>query len=279
MSFINFNGKLIEQGIPVVKSDNRGLRYGDGLFETMRMEKGIIRNWDLHMDRLFAGLSSLKFTPSKLFKAEYLLAEIQNLALKNRVTKQARIRLMIIRGSGGLFDPENLHSNFIIEATELPEQYFRFNENGLVIDVFPEARKAVDAYSNLKHNNYLPYAMGAIWAKEHRLNDCLLLNQYDHICDSTIANIFLIKNATIFTPPLSEAPVAGTMRRFLLEQLKAKGYSVEETTIGINELLEADEIFLTNAAYGLRWVASFRNKSYQSQMTAKIYRQFIQTNE
>ena len=93
----------------------------------------------------------------------------------------------------------------------------RFNENGLIIDIFPDARKSVDIFSNLKSANYLPYVMAAIWAKENKLNDALILNQHDRICDSTIANVFWVKDNKIFTPPLNEGCVAGVMRRKILE--------------------------------------------------------------
>ena len=279
MAFINFNGKLLDQDSPIIRANNRGLRYGDGLFETLKMERGKIRHWDLHMTRLFSGLAALKFVCPKLFTPEFLWTELSRTAEKNKVSKRGRIRLTLIRGNGGLFDPENLQPNYIIEATELPEQYFRFNENGLVIDVFPDARKSCDAYSSLKHNNYLPYVMAALYAKEHQLNDCLLLNQYNRICDSTIANLFWVKDSQVYTNPISEGPVAGTMRQFLLNRLAEEGNPVIEAITSPDELLSADELFLTNAAYGIRWVGRFRDKIYSNQTSSKIYSQYVQTKE
>lgn len=279
MSFINFNGKLVDQHSPIIPANNRGLRYGDGLFETMKIWNGEIRHWELHHRRLFNGLSKLGFNCPKLFHPAYLLEEINKLASKNKVERKGRIRLNVFRGAGGLYDPENLHPQFTIEASELPEQYTRLNENGLIIDIFPEARKSCDQFSALKHNNFLPYTMAALYAKEQRLNDCLVLNQYGRIADSTIANIFCIKNGSLFTPSLEEGPVAGTMREFLMNQCRADGYKVIEQSLGEEELLTADEVFLSNAAYGIRWVGRFREKTYQAEITTKIYQRYLQTKD
>ena len=104
----------------------------------------------------------------------------------------------------------------------------QLNENGLVIDVFPGARKSCDSFSNLKSNNYLPYVMAGLYAKKNKLNDCIVLNSFDRVCDSAIANIFIVEKDKIFTPPLSEGCVAGVMRRWMLEKFDLKKYKVIE---------------------------------------------------
>ena len=121
--------------------------------------------------------------------------------------------------------------------------------------------------------------MAALYAKEHQLNDCLLLNQYNRICDSTIANLFWVKDNRLYTNPISEGPVAGTMRQFLLNRLAEEGNPVIEANTSPEELLSADELFLTNAAYGVRWVGRFRDKIYTNQTSSKIYSQYVQTKE
>ena len=147
-----------------------------------------------------------------------------------------------------------------------------FNENGLIIDIFPDARKSIDVFSNLKSSNFLPYVMAAIWVKENKLNDALILNQHDRICDSTIANVFWVKDNNIFTPPLSEGCVAGVMRKKILEMAALNpDYLVEETVLSQEILLQADEVFLTNAIAGIRWIKEFRNKIYKNTISGKIF--------
>lgn len=119
--------------------------------------------------------------------------------------------------------------------------------------------------------------MAAVYAKENKLNDCLVLNANGKIADSTIANLFLVKGDTIFTPALSEGCVNGVMRKYLLESLAASNYQVEETIVSAEDLLAADEVFLSNAINGIRWVQRFRNKIYSHMKTMEIYRRFCQT--
>lgn len=277
MSQIIFDGRLHPSDSPLVPAPNRGLRYGDGLFETIRMIRGEMPLFDRHMARLWKGLSLLGFDCPALFTPSLLKQEIHRLAEKNKVGHQARIRLMLIRGNGGLFDPDNHHPHYVIEATSLPDHYLQLNVNGWDIGLYPDARKSADVFSNSKTNNFLAYVMAASYAKKNRLNDCLVLNQYNRIADSTIANLFLIHKGQLITPSLEEGPVAGVMREYLIDSLSSQGYIIQQAPIEAGLLLEADEVFLTNALYGIRTVKQFENRSYTNRETVKIYNRFIQT--
>ena len=145
------------------------------------------------------------------------------------------------------------------------------DREGLVLDVFPDARKSCDVFANLKSASHLIYVMAARFAKENKLNDCLLLNTDGRICDATIANLFWIKDEIIFTPPLSEGCIAGVKRRYLMERLQTTGLRLREENCEISDLENADELFLTNAIQGIRWVKQFRNKSYTNSITGKIF--------
>ncbi len=147
----------------------------------------------------------------------------------------------------------------------------------MVIGIYPDAEKSCDKFSNLKSANFLPYAMAALYAKENKLNDCLVVNTTGSIADSTIANIFIIKKGVIITPGLEEGCVDGVMRRHLLKEMRNAGYEVEETAVAVSDLREADEVFLTNAINGIRWVRQFRDKIYTTIKTAEVYNRFIKT--
>jgi branched-chain amino acid aminotransferase len=144
------------------------------------------------------------------------------------------------------------------------------NEKGLSINIYPEARKAIDTFSNLKSNNYLPYFMAALYAKQHRLNDCLILNTNGNVCDATIANIFIMKGNIVSTPPLSEGCVAGVMRRYLLEHLSSVGYKPAEVPITIPDIRNADEVLLSNAIYGIRWAEQFDDITFKPSASLEI---------
>jgi branched-chain amino acid aminotransferase len=276
MNYLNFNGKIQPGDHPVLLVSNRGYRYGDGLFETIKVVHEKILLSEYHLERLFSGLELLRFGIPKLFTAEKLTNEIRNLCEKNKCLERARVRLSVFRGNGGLYD-EDRALQYVIECWSMDASVNNLNENGLVIDIYRGARKNCDVFSNLKSANFLPYSMAAIHAKENKLNDCLVLNASGHIADSTIANIFLINGGIISTPALTEGCVNGVMRRYLLSHMREAGYEIHETTVATRDIEKANEVFLSNAINGIRWVRQFGETTYPHIQTMKIYDRFIKT--
>jgi len=276
MNFINFNGKNFPADEPVLLAANRGYRYGHGLFETIKVYKGEILHASLHFSRLIDGIAKLKFDLPKLFSTGKLEEAVITLCKKNKCENLARVRVSLFRGNGGLYDTDSL-LQYVIECWPLNESVNTLNGNGLVIDIFPDARKSCDIFSNLKSANFLPYSMAAVYAKENKLNDCLVLNTAGTVADSTIANLFIIRDGIIVTPSLGEGCVNGVMRKYLIASLRNTGYEINETAVLVADVEEADEVFLTNAINGLRWVRQFRNKTYSNYKTMEIYNRFIKT--
>lgn len=274
--FFIYNDKFYKNGASVVSPSNRGLRYGDGLFETMKVVKGAIVNADFHFERLINSLALLQFDVPATFHRDFLSKKIGELCARNKHGNTVRIRLMIIRGDGGVFDIENRFPNYVIESWELQESK-SLNSNGLIIDIFKGSRKSCDDYSHIKSNNYLPYILAALHAKERKLNDCILLNSYGRICDTIIANVFVVYGYEVFTPPLSEGCVAGTIRRWLLEKCTMREFDIKEKELTAEDIANADECFLTNAIHHVRWVQSFRDKEFTNIVTNKIYDYVRQT--
>ena len=227
MNSICFNGKFFSADEPVLLASNRGYRYGDGLFETMKVQQGNILLADYHFERLYTGIAMLQFEMPRLFLRQRTEDEILHLCKKNKCEQLGRVRLSVFRGNGGLYDEEKA-LQYLIECWPLNESVSKLNENGLVIDIYSEAEKSCDKFSNLKSANFLPYSMAALYAKEKKVNDCLVLNSTGSIADSTIANLFVIKNGIIVTPGLDEACVNGVMRRHLLKEIQNAGYDTSE---------------------------------------------------
>jgi branched-chain amino acid aminotransferase len=250
---------------------NKSFRYGDGFFETMKWREGKLLLADDHFERFFSTARALGYQVPALLKQERLLDEITQLVKKSAANKLARIRLTAWRGEGGLLEGDDtLH--YAIECWPLDDSMDQFNENGLVIGIYPEARKAADAFSRYKTNNFLAYSLAARHAKAMRWNDALLLNERGGLADSCIANLFIVKNEKIFTPPLSEGPVEGIMRRQIMRH-----FPVAEASLRPEDLETADEIFLSNAIRGIRWVRQLGDRLYTNQLSAKLYRDLRQT--
>jgi branched-chain amino acid aminotransferase len=187
------------------------------------------------------------------------------------------VRLSILRGDGGLYDAINHTPHYIIQTWKLPEGNGEWNSNGLVAGIYSGVKKSCDMLSNLKHNNFLPYVLAALHAKKEKWNDAVILNTAGNICDSSIANIFLVKDEIVYTPALAEGCVAGVMRLALLQFLKANNWRAEEKAITPIELAAADEVFFTNSMYNIRWVQLIGDKNYGNSFTKKIYAAFVPT--
>ncbi|MBC7848138.1 MAG: aminotransferase class IV [Chitinophagaceae bacterium] len=276
INWINYNGQIIDQSTPIIPANNRGLKYGDGLFETIRVTGQSIPLLPFHTERMFSGLQQLQFEIPPVMTSNYLDTAISSLCDLNNLTNDVRARVTLFRGEGNLRDKQS-RTQFLIEVSALPVHYTSLNPTGLHVGIFPNAKKSCDDFANIKSNNYLVYVLAGLHAKANHFDDCLVLNNHDRICDASIANVFWIKNNILYTPPLTEGCIAGVMRRYLLQKIMAAPLAsictdCLEKPLGKKELLEADELFLTNALFGLRWVGSFEDKTYSSYQSAQIYR-------
>jgi branched-chain amino acid aminotransferase len=272
--YINFNGKILEADTPIIVAQNRGLRFGDGLFETIKLKNNHLIFFEAHFARLQKGLAATQFQIAKTFTEQFVKEQILHLAKKNNLSN-ARVRFTVVRGNGGLYDAENHAINYIIEAIQLPNDDAILNSNGLDLCIYTDAKKTIDNFSNYKHNNFLPYSMGALYAKQQKCNDAIILNAENNIADTTIANIFYIKNGQFYTPALQQGCVAGIVRQFLVGQIQKLGFSVHETQVSIADLQLADEVFLTNSIYNIRWVKTVENTNYSLQYTQQLVQKLI----
>ncbi len=267
MSFTNINGKIIATAEAVIPADNGAFRYGIGLFETMLVKNGQIRLGSYHWQRLFAGMKQLFFEVPVLFTATMLEAEVLRTVKRNNLAAYCRVRLQVYLGSGGIFGEGPQKPQYVIECYPLPEDNMLLNTNGLVLGIASSITKSTDSLSNLKSANALVYAIAARQAKHNKWNDALVYNTQGHIIESAIANLFWVKEGKVYTPPLTDGCVAGVMRSYILEQWP----SIEERSLTYEELMQADELMLTNAVKGVRWVSNIEDKRYGCEAIKRIF--------
>lgn len=273
--FCHLNGKIVSEENAMVSVNNRGFRYGDGCFETMKYHNGALPLSQFHFERLFTSLETLQFTSPEFFTPAYLLQQVHDLVKKNNHTALARIRLTVFRGNGGLYDAGDRAANWLIQSWHLHPESNIINTIGSVVGIYHEGIKAADKFANIKSNNYLLYSQAALYAKQQGWDDALVLNHYGTVADSTIANLFIISDDTVITPPLTDGPVNGVMRRYLLQQLPLHGYRVIERSIEQKDMGSADEAFLTNGIYGLKWIRSIAQKKIDLKHAAMIHKKII----
>ena len=272
LNHVNINGKFsrnLSEQIPV---DNGAFRYGYGLFETMLVKDGSIQLMDYHWQRLFSGLDLLKFHIPVLFTQQYLQDQVMQTIKKNKLEALCRVRLQVFAHGGGLYSSEKNLPGFVIECFPLEEQILELNENGLIVGMTKGLAKSADMLSNLKSCNALIYAIAAKQARENKWNDALIFNTQNEIIESTIANIFWVKNEVIYTPPLKSGCIAGVMRRRIIELC-----TVIEKPLTENELLNADEVFLSNSIRSVRWIGSLQSVKFNCEWVKKVHNKIWHT--
>ncbi len=272
-----FNGSFQPEDAPVIGPANRGLRYGDGLFETLKFINGELQLADAHFARLLRGMQVLGFRIPAHWSSEKVGEQCRALALKNGHAAGARVRINVIRGDGGLYDPVSHLPLILIQTWPLPSGAGTWNTNGLVLGICEGVRKSADVLANLKHNNYLGYVLAARQATDQKWNDALVMNTDGGICDTTIANLFAVRGQQIFTPPLSEGGVAGIMRARLLDFLRSRNLPVSEERLRPEDLEQADELFVTNSIHPIRWVQALGRRNYSCATSFRLFQDFLPT--
>ncbi|MEL0643303.1 aminotransferase class IV [Olleya sp. Ti.3.14] len=267
---INFNGKLKENNL-VISNNNRGYSYGDGLFETMKAVHGKLLFFEDHYFRLMASMRIMRMQIPMDFTMEFIEEQIINTLKANDLnTQSARVKIQVDRVEGGLYLPENNTINFVISVKKIDSDFYLLNEENYEVDLFKDHYLSPSLLTTLKSNNKALNVIGSIYAKENRLDNCLLINTNKSVVEALNGNLFLVKGNTIKTAPLSDGCLKGVLRKQLIDIIKLlPDYTIEETSISPFELQKADEIFLTNVIQGIQPITKYRKKVFKND-TAKM---------
>lgn len=268
--YVLFNDEFLPAEQPLIKSSNRGFKFGDGLFESMRMCNGKLQFAELHADRLKAGMKALKMDGHALLDSYFLKQKTTELLKRNKLSGNIRFRLSIYRDGEGLYTPQTNKIGYLLEALPLDSAVYELNKKGLIVDVYDEIPKPINKLANYKTSNALLYVMAGLYQKQHRLDEALLLNQNGFLCESTSSNVFVVYQKQIYTPALSEGCVAGVMRSVIIQLAKMNDIAVIEAQINPQILNEAEEVFITNASSGIRWVMGYGRKRYFNEVAKML---------
>jgi len=267
LEYINFNGSILPADQLLFRANNRGFRYGDGLFESMRFLKGKLKFPEMHIDRIQKGMKLLKFDNCSLIDTWFIREKVEELIRRNKTGADARIRLTVFRDSDGLYSPVSNKYGYLLEIQKLEESQYVLNKKGFIIDVFDEIPKPVNALSNLKTCNAMIYVLAGIFKNQNALDEVLIMNQRGFLCESVSSNVFVVYDRKLYTPALNEGCIAGVMRQVVIRLAKENNIELVEAQINPDILNEADEVFLTNAAKGIQWVMGYNNKRYFNEVS------------
>jgi len=274
MAYVFHNGILMPREQLRLDPQNRSFRYGDGVFESIRVMYGQLLFLRRHLDRLAYSLRRLGI--QFLIEEQHLHQMAQQLLEVHDITGGARLRLTVWRDTSGRFTPDEDRSSFLMEVEKLATNEFFINSSGLRIGE-ASLRKTPLFLPDIKSTNSLFYVLCGRESRLKQLDDVLILNTSGMPIESTNSNIFVVKGDRILTPSLSTGCLPGIMRQVMMDVMQANNQWVEEVDLQLEDVLQADELFLTNSILGIRWISSFNKKRYfrrRSPVLTELLNQF-----
>lgn len=239
---------------------DRGLHYGDGLFETLAVKHGSIGLLQSHLERLQEGCTrlGLPMPPVEMLKTELLAAASGE--------TRAVLKLMVTRGEGGrgYRPPAEPKSRRILLRYPWPEYPEAWARDGVRVRVCDTRLAEQPRLAGMKHLNRLEQVLArAEWSEADGYQEGLMLDVGSRVVEGTMTNVFASpREDVLMTPDLSRAGVAGVMRRHILEQATASSVQVRVTDLPLTELMQANEIFLCNSLIGVWPVSELGGRSY-----------------
>lgn len=231
------NGKIIEDSKACITADDRGLLLGDGLFETLRCVDGRALDLAAHWQRLQTGADYLQIP------LRYTITEVEqaitDLLTSNQLDGNAGARITLTRGPGprGLLPSTSINPTLLI--TVFANTLKKENLTLLVSDITVNEQSPLTQFKTL---NYLDKIVARQRAQQAGCDDAILLNTRGHIVCTTSANIFIVKNGTLYTPPLSDGALPGITRQTICAEC-----AIIEKSLTTHQLSRADKVFITNS--------------------------------
>lgn len=267
ISYSYVNGQYIPQTAASIPIQDRGFRFGDGIFDTIAIYDGVPYQWQYHINRIKEGLASLKINADT-----QPLSAICKKLLQQNTHKEGFLRIAITRGSGS--------HGYLPAITTEPT---------IVVETLPKIHQFTDTVS-LWHSNYikpnsvhypvqcktmqgLNSTLARIEAQENHCFDALLCNSNNHICETSSANIFWINQHTIYTPSLECGVLAGTTRQIIQD---IAPYPVKEGTFTLDDLAQAEGVFITNVAWQILPVSQLYPHKFTWSSELDIYATLVQ---
>ena len=234
------NSEYIQLEDLSIELDNRAFNYGDGFFETVKIINSNTFNFSIHYLRIIESCSilSLDFNNTE----QELTKIIETLIVKNNIIN-GTVKLHFSRDSKGKYMPFSSEVNLLI-VTNKGEG---FNvAKPVKLCFYTDEIKTKNKLSTIKSCNALVYVLSSIYARENNFENAILFNTDNNVIECSNSNIFIVKEDIIYTPALSDGCVSGAMRGWVLNN-----ETVVETSLSKKEILNADEIFITNAVSGI----------------------------
>lgn len=259
-------------GQPATSIDvaDRGLAYGDGLFETIKVSQGRAALLGRHLERLQEGCQRLMI-PCEMQLLRRELDDYMQL-IGNGVCK-----LIVTRGMGqrGYALPQQSVVQRILQASSFPQWPAAYAEQGIALFSCQLRLSQQPKLAGLKHLNRLEQVLARAEWSDSTYAEGALLDEQERVVDGVFSNLFIVQNQRLLTPDLRRCGVAGVMRAELLARAQAAGIEVQVKDIPRSEMLQADEIFTANSLYGIWPVRNYAGRCWAVGKTTRRLQQMI----
>ncbi len=262
---LNLNGNLVSE--LNFSQENRAFKYGDGIYETIKVQNKKVVFFEDHYFRLMASMRMLRMKIPMKFTLEFLQDEILKTVEVQENSIVYKVRLSVYRKDGGNSLPLTNEIDYLIEAKPINIE----DKSIYRIDIFKDFYNYSGFLSTVKTNNKMLNVLASVFAQENDLENSVILNERKGIVGVTDGNIFLIKGKEVKTPALTEGCIKGIIRKKVIEQLKkSEFYTIEETAISPFEIQKADEVFITNSIVGIQSVSHYKKKEFKTAITDRF---------
>lgn len=237
---------------------DRGLLYGDGLFETIELSNGYPVFFEQHLNRLNAGCKRLKIP----FPDPSLLTDEARFITQGSST--AILKIIITRGTGGrgYLQPANIKPTRIFSIHPFPDYPDRYKQQGIYVRFCRHRLGNNPELAGIKHLNRLEQVLARSEWQDNNIQEGLMLDINNHVIEGTMSNLFLVKNNVLYTPNLNKCGVNGILRQIIIEIAAKQGINIIESTLTKEDIKVADELFVTNSIIGIWPVQTLENKNY-----------------
>lgn len=276
---IYLNGRLVPRAEARLSPFDHGFLYGYGLFETMRAYSGHIFRLDRHLTRLRRSARILGLTHSALHLAEgrdsleVACAE----TLQANGLKIARLRLTVSAGEGDVTpDPGTCsHPTILVTARNLVAPPAQKYESGYAAILSSLRRNTRSPLSRVKSTCYVENTLARMEARAARCDEAILLNEQGCLAEGSMTNLFLVHGGKLITPSLESGVLAGITREAVLEIARCADIGTLERQVHPDELLKADEAFLTNCILELVPLTRFEGKPIGTGKPGQLTRELM----
>ena len=242
------NGQYLPANEASISVFDRGLNYGDGIFETLRTYKGEIFTLGLHIERLRKSAKKLAI-PLKDDEASWEIILKRLLELNSLKEEDSYIRITITRVTdfGGLNSDMKTEPNMIVVNKPLRSSIKDQQKNGIKGTILDVRGRSPYMLTNIKSLNFLPNVLGKMEVSAMGIDEGFFLSTKGSLTEGTTTNIFLIKGNELLTPPVEDGLLPGVTRDIVIDLAGQKGLEVTERGFDKEEVLRSDEAFVTNS--------------------------------